>query len=218
MPRNRFALLLAALLIALAADGASAQVRNLIPRLFKSGETTRTAFADLVAEASQSVVQVLGDGKVIALGVVADSDGFILTKASELGGKLECKTKDGKSFAATIIGVQNTHDIAMLKIDAKGLKPVKWAGNTKPEVGSWLATVGTGKEPVAVGVVSTPRRVIPRQPGALGISKLPKDQTDDPNPNSEARIGQVYPNSAASEAGLKEGDVITHVDGKAVAT
>ena len=202
------------------ASTADAQMRNLIPRLFKSGETTRTAFADLIAETGQSVVQVLSDGKVASLGVVTEADGYILTKASEVGGaKIECKLKDGKTYEAKIVGVQNLHDLMMLKIEAKGLKPVKWAASAKPEVGSWVATVGLGSEPVAVGVVSTPRRMIAKQPGALGIQRK-MISTGDGNEDAvkEAQIGTVYPKSAAAEAGLKVDDIITHVNGKAMET
>lgn len=202
------------------ASAADAQMRNLIPKLFKSGETTRTAFADLVAEASQSVVQVLSDGKVSALGVVSEADGYILTKASEVSGdNVQCKLKDGKTYDAKVIGVQTMHDLMMLKIEAKDLKPVKWASSAKPEVGSWVATVGLGSEPVAVGVVSTPRRVIAKQPGALGIQRK-MISTGDGNEDAvkEAQIGTVYPNSAAAQAGLKVDDIITQVNGKAMET
>lgn len=208
--------------LATIASNASAQTRNLIPRLFKSGETTRSAFNDLVADASHSVVQVLSNGKQTALGIITTGDGFVLTKASEISmtdGKVQCKTKDGKTFEATIVGIQNSHDLMMLKIDAKDLKPVTWARISKPDVGSWLATVGTGKEPVAIGVVSTPRRSIPKQPGALGIGrKMISTGDNEEDAVKEAQIGTVYPNSAAAQAGLKVDDIITHVDGKAIET
>jgi len=226
MRQTRIAAILAALTIAFAATGASAQVRNLIPRLYKAGETTRSAFAELTAEAGQSVVEVVTEieergkkvVKVLSLGVIAEADGYILTKASELAGVLECRLKDGKRYPAEIVGVQHLHDIALLKIDAKGLKPVKWAANSKPDVGSWIASVGTAKEPIAIGVVSTPRRVIAKQPGALGIQvKMMQDENGREIPSEKAQIGTVYPNGAAAEAGLKVDDIITHVNGKAVA-
>ena len=221
MPRVRNAVALFAMVaIWFFASPADAQMRNLIPKLFKSGETTRTAFADLVAEAGQSVVQILSDGKVSALGVVAEADGYILTKASEVSGaKVQCKLKDGKTYEAKVVGVQPVHDLMMLKIDAKDLKPVKWAGSAKPEVGSWVATVGLGSEPVAVGVVSTPRRMIAKQPGALGIQrKMLSTGEGNEDAVKEAQIGTVYPNSAAAQAGLKVDDIITQVNGKAMET
>lgn len=223
MPQmNRPLIALAALLLAVVTAPANGQTRNLIPRLFKSGETTRSAFSDLVTDASQSVVEVLSDGKAAALGVITAGDGYIITKASEINGasgKIQCKTKDGKTHDATVIGVQTMHDLMMLKIEAKDLKPVKWSKSAKPEVGSWLATVGIDKEPVAIGVVSTPRRSIPKQPGALGIQrKMLSTGNNEEDAVKEAQIGTVYPNSAAAQAGLKIDDIITHVDGKVIDT
>ncbi len=223
MPRTRLPIItLLAIFLTAIASNASAQTRNLIPRLFKSGETTRSAFSDLVTDAGQSVVQVLSDGKAAAMGVITADDGYIITKASEVntaGGKIQCKTKDGKTYDATVIGVQTAHDLMMLKIDARNLKPVKWSKSAKPEVGSWLATVGIDKEPVAIGVVSTPRRSIPKQPGALGIQrKMISTGDNEEDAVKEAQIGTVYPNSAAAQAGLKIDDIITHVDGKAIET
>ena len=56
-----------------------------------------------------------------------------------------------------------------MKVDAKGLPTLDLSGTGVPPVGSWLATVGTEKDPVAVGVVSVGPREIPPQPGQLGI-------------------------------------------------
>lgn len=199
-------------LLALLSSAALGQGRQggLIPKLFKSGETTRTAFADTVAAAAKATVRVLCDGKPAALGTVVDADGFVLTKASELTGeKIECKLADGKTYVASVVGAHADTDLAMLKIDAKGLPAVSW-GKGDAAVGQWLASAGTGKEPLAVGVVSVPKRAIPKQPGALGIRRDENDPT--------AKIAQVYPKSAAEGAGLKAGDIIIQLDGKKVET
>lgn len=34
---------------------------------------------------------------------------------------------DGKTYDATIVGVEEENDVAVLKIDATGLTPLKWA-------------------------------------------------------------------------------------------
>jgi hypothetical protein len=48
--------------------------------------------------------------------------------------------------------------------------------------------------------------------GVLGVAL----KTDDPK--GPPRIDKVYPNTPAEKAGIKEGDIVTHVDGKAMAT
>ncbi|MEX2215276.1 MAG: PDZ domain-containing protein [Phycisphaeraceae bacterium] len=191
-----------------AASALAQRAPSFSPRLFKSGETTRSAFNDLVAAAREATVEILCDGKVKVLGAIIDADGFILTKASELEGKVSCKLLNGKVYDGNIIGVQHINDLAVIKIDAKSLHAIEWAEKAAPLPGQWLATVGRSREPVAVGVVSTPRRAIAKQPGALGIRRA----EDDP----AAKISEVYPNSAAADAGLKPGDVIVKVDDKEI--
>src|SRR6516162_7633051 len=81
-------------------------------------------FREVVSEPSASTVRILCDGKDTALGMIVDSDGWILTKANDLKGNVTCKLKDGRQFEAKIIGVHKEHDLAMLKIDAADLVPV----------------------------------------------------------------------------------------------
>ena len=85
-----------ALVLAVAAAPASAQISSQ-PRVL-------SPFKAVVAKANESTVQVRGDDKDIALGTVVYSDGFILTKASELRGALSVRFQDGTEFEAKIVG------------------------------------------------------------------------------------------------------------------
>src|SRR4051812_4030964 len=114
------------------------------------------AFREVVAAPSQSTARVTGDGKEIALATVVAPDGLLITKASELRGKLVCKFKDGRSLDATIVGLEPKNDLAMLRVQANDLKPIAWVDSKSAEAGDWLATPGPGSEPVAVGVVGVP--------------------------------------------------------------
>ena len=107
------------------------------------------------------------DGKDAVLGTVVSFDGYIVTKASELQGKrITCSTQGGTDFEAKIIGVSEENDLALLKIETKGLKVVNWG--SKAEVGQWVATSNYSDLPVAVGVLSVGLRVSPRS-GMLGV-------------------------------------------------
>ena len=172
----------------------------------KGHEAIRRAFRPVVADANRSLVTILCDGQPALLGTVVDPDGLILTKASDLRGTVLCKPHGGKKRKTQVVGVSDPHDLAMLKIDSKGLKPIVWA-EQPPVVGSLVATPGGGPDPVAIGVISVaPRPLTPR--GFLGIGF----QGD----GDEARIGQVMPRSAAAKAGIKLGDLITRIDDKPV--
>jgi serine protease Do len=121
----------------------------------------RTIFRDAVARASKSTVRVLCDGNNTALGVAVTADGFILTEAYDLKGKITVKLAGGEELEAQWVGVQEAYGLAMLKIDAKGLTPIEWTDSAVAPVGHFVASVGTGPDPVAVGVVSVAARTIP---------------------------------------------------------
>jgi serine protease Do len=176
----------------------------------RSHSKVLAAFRDVVSEPSKSTVQVFSDGHRSALGAIVGSDGFVLTKATELKGKLECQLKDGRRMEAQLIGKDPSLDLAMLKIDAKSLPVVHWSESESPAVGSWVATPGLERDPVAIGVLSVGPRKIAAPSGALGVQL---DNVDD-----VAKILQVMPDSAAEKAGFEAGDAVTKVNGKIIAS
>jgi len=170
-----------------------------------SGEV-HAAFGRVVAGAAACVVRVTCDGKDIALGTIVGPDGWVLTKASELRGRIECRSRDGRTWEAQIAGLDPEHDLAMLKVEAAGLPNTPWADEPRPAVGAWVAVPGTEEgQPLAVGVIGGPRRKIPPKGGVLGIGVDDADQG--------ARVVKVLPDSPAEAAGLQTDDVITHVEG-----
>ncbi len=173
------------------------------------------AFRDVVAKSAPSVVQIRVNGKQVALGTIVGADGWIVTKASEINGKALCHFKDGREFEAKIVGVQDKFDLALLKIDAKDLKPVEWANSASAVVGDWVASAGIGETPVAVGVVSVATRLPTSQrpnfnpnSGYLGISSEVKD--------GGVRISNVTLDTPAGKAGVKVDDRLVSIDGTAI--
>jgi serine protease Do len=166
----------------------------------KDGTAVRGAFREVVAQVNRSVVAVLVNGRRVSLGAIVSGDGYVLTKASELGEQLRCRLHDGREFDATLIGSHDRYDVALLKIEAIGLTPLEWAEARDPQVGQWLATAGMEDVPAAVGIVSVPRRAIPPERGVLGV------QLSEGSPGP--RVIHVVPSSAAARAGLKTGDLI----------
>lgn len=166
------------------------------------------AFRPAIAEVTKSTVQVLSDGKRSALGMVVDKDGYVLTKASELKGKLECQLIDGRRSEAKLVGIERKLDVAMLKVDWKELQPVDWGDEQSVDRGSWIITPGLDKSPIGIGVVSATSREIKRANGALGIQMR--------EAVGGAGIENVIPKSPAEKAGLKPGDVVVRVGEKEV--
>jgi serine protease Do len=180
----------------------------------KSSKQVVEAFRPVVARPSESTVRVRCDGKDAALGTVTGANGWILTKASMLKGKITCKLKDGRELPAALVGVHEPYDLAMLKVEAAGLTPVTWEDAKAASVGRWAASVGPGADPVAIGVISVATRPFkagdqpPKTPntnsGFLGIGLEEAE--------GGAKVTSVMPKSAAAKAGLKVDDIVTHVN------
>ena len=77
-------------------------------------------------------------------GVVIREDGYILTNRHvvEDAVKIEVRFKDGRTFPATIRGVDPRSDVAVLKIEAKGLPTAKFADSDKTRVGEFAIAIG----------------------------------------------------------------------------
>lgn len=177
-------------------------------------------FNDTVAKAADSTVRVLVGNKEVALGSVVDPNGLILTKGSELKkGTIFVKLRDGAKYEAEYLGYHEGTDLALLKIDATDLAPVAFAPAKAAEVGNWVAAVGPDSSPLGVGVVSVPERKLYgldnqielQNKGYLGIN--PSREGDEVG---GVMVGRVEPAGAAARAGLKPGDVIVKIAGRAV--
>ena len=180
--------------------------RPLSSRQQTNGAATRRAFSGVVDNANLWTVRVESGGEEIAFGVIVSTDGYIVTKASQLHDDLEVRLSNDRKLPAEYVGYHPEHDLALLKIEAKGLDAVEWQEESDPAVGRWVVTPDQQGAPRAVGVVSVKRREIPevKVRGVLGI------RLDEPN--DSATVREVFPDSAADQCGLRPGDVIQLVN------
>ncbi len=175
---------------------------------YTSGESTLRALAPLSAATRSSIVKFNVDGTTVALGTVVDASGLVLTKASELKrGTLTCWLATEKEVKAEVLAVDEDEDLALVRVQARDLKPIQWAEGDAA-IGQWAVTPGIAATPQAVGIVSAlPHRI--RPPRALiGV------QFDFRSPKPV--IETVFPGLGAEKVGLKPGDIIVGVNGHAV--
>ena len=187
-------------------------------QFLKSNSQLLGTFAEVVAKPSAYTVRIKCEGKDTALGTIVASDGWIVTKFSELKADPVCQLKDGKEFPAKVVGYNPANDLAMLKIDAKNLPVVEWRNSHEAHVGAWVASVGTGKEPVAIGVVSVATRTLPGRPGPRATAKPTSGYLGVRMEAAEngVRIVEVNSGTPAAKCGLKVDDIITGLNGKSI--
>lgn len=104
------------------------------------GITTEVTYTNFFGQTSSSAVT--GSGFIVS------EDGYILTNyhvieyAYQGGYTITVMLHDGTRYEATIVGVEDCNDIAVLKIDAAGLSPVTFGDSDKLSVGDDVYAVG----------------------------------------------------------------------------
>jgi serine protease Do len=161
------------------------------------------AFREVTQPQAVHIVRIQCDGKDTCLGTIVGADGWILTKAHDLKGKITCKFSDGKLLEARLAGVHEPHDLAMLRVTGRLVHVAKFADSKNAFAGSWVASIGDSKDPAAIGVVSVPTRKV--NDGYLGVKV---DSTD-----AGLMVNGILKNSAAWKAGLYSKDLLLSING-----
>ncbi len=103
-------------------------------------------------------------------GFVISQDGYIVTNAHVVGDadKVKVKLADGREFEAKIIGSDKQTEIAVIKVEATGLPPLKLGDSDKLRVGEWVMAIGNPfglSHTVTAGIISACGR------GSTGITQ-----------------------------------------------
>ncbi|MCI4650930.1 trypsin-like peptidase domain-containing protein [Phaeodactylibacter sp.] len=110
-------------------------------------------------------------------GVIIATDGYIITNhhVVEDGATYEITMYDKRKLEAELIGSDPTTDLALLKVDTRGLKPVLYGDSDKVEVGQWVLAVGNPfnlSSTVTAGIVSAKARNINILRGSYSIESF----------------------------------------------
>ncbi len=171
------------------------------------------AFRPSAARASESTHLVFRGTEWRSLCTMIHADGYAVTKASEI------ETKNNQALAvmltkdrlvpAEIVKTFPEHDLALIKLkDVTGLSAIS-LDHSKPEqpLGLFISAASSGPDPAAIGVVSVAPRTLKGEVRAFLGAMLGPDKKG-------VIVRQVVPGGSAAKAGIKQGDIITKIDGE----
>ncbi|NEN76461.1 PDZ domain-containing protein [Pelistega sp. NLN82] len=117
----------------------------------------------------QHNLQKLNEPTDLGSGVIATSDGYILTNyhVVEAADSIEVALYDGRKFEGRLIGSDPDTDLAVLKIQAEELKPIAYNENEKLNVGDVVLAIGN---PFGVGQTTTMGIISALGRSGLGIN------------------------------------------------
>ena len=136
--------------------------------------------------ASERLLPGLGSGFIVR------ADGVIVTNAHVVAdaNSISVALRDGTTYPARLLGKDETNDLAVLKIDAKGLPVAPLGQSDDLIIGEWVIAIGNpygfllgNSEPsVTVGVISgTGRNLVARSQGpAMYVDMIQTDASINP--------------------------------------
>ena len=98
-------------------------------------------------------------------GVIVSSDGYIVTNNHVIDGaeEIDVLLNDNRTFKASVVGIDPTTDLAVIRIDQTELVAIQWGNSDLINIGEWVLAVGnpyTFNSTVTAGIVSAKARNI----------------------------------------------------------
>lgn len=153
--------------------------------------------SDFIGNSSSSQSQGIGTGFIIK------ADGVIVTNkhvVSDTAATYSVVTNDGKKYSVQKIYRDPSHDLAIIKIDAKDLTPLELGDSSKLQVGQFVMAIGNAlgefSNTVTTGVVS-----------GLGRGITATDQ----NGSFQEKLENVIQTDAAINPGNSGGPLVNSV-------
>ena len=110
-------------------------------------------------------------------GVIIREDGYIVTNNHVIDGatKIEVTLNNNQTYPATLVGTDPATDVALLKVDAKGLPVIPFGDSDKLRLGEWVIAIGSPydlRSTITAGIVSAKGRSMPNYTGEFKIESF----------------------------------------------
>jgi S1-C subfamily serine protease len=141
------------------------EITSLVGRVLPSVVSISARMENPIVERLMRMRQIVGLNDAgapqpeLGSGAVVSSDGHILTNFHVIAdaNRVDVQLSDGRVFPAIFLGADQQSDIAVLKIDATGLRPLKFADSNAVRVGEVVFAIGNPlglQETVTQGIIS----------------------------------------------------------------
>ena len=112
-----------------------------------SDEEGALCLQDIYSSVIDSVVSIssmTSSGTSSGTGIIMSSDGYVITNHHVITGALVISvlTNDNQEFEAALVGSDEMSDLAVLKIDARGLQAAEFGDSSKLRVGDSVVAIG----------------------------------------------------------------------------
>ena len=112
-----------------------------------SDEEGALCLQDIYSRVIDSVVSIssmTSSGTSSGTGIIMSSDGYVITNHHVISGALVISvlTNDNREFEAALVGSDEMSDLAVLKIDARGLQAAEFGDSSKLRVGDSVVAIG----------------------------------------------------------------------------
>jgi len=138
---------------------------NVLPSIANMVEVARPGVVSIVISSTQNTFFGRQDSDGAGSGIIISEDGYILTNSHvvDLANTITVSFYDETQSEAELIGQDPLTDLAVIKVDKSGLKPLSISPNNNLRVGDWVVAIGNaigleGEPTVTLGIVSALER------------------------------------------------------------
>ena len=200
-----------------------------------SDEEDALCLQDIYSSVIDSVVSIssmTSSGTSSGTGIIMSSDGYVITNHHVITGALVISvlTNDNQEFEAALVGSDEMSDLAVLKIDARGLQAAEFGDSSKLRVGDSVVAIG---DPLGVqlrgtmtnGIISAINRdltvgdrtmTLIQTNAALSGDSLPSYYRTYYRLPEGVYVTSVNEGSDAKAKGIREGDIVTAINGEKI--